>query len=257
MVSGPLEGRVAVVTGGASGIGRAVCERLAREGASVVVIDVDRDGAGEVADGLATETMVAVVDVADSGSVADAFQAVDGRFSRVDIVVNSAGVASVDPVTGETPFDADLPIAITDGQWDRMLAIHLNGTFYCTRAAAHRMCRTGGGAIVNIASVAALSGGGMVHYSSAKAGILGFTRAVAQQVGPFGVRVNAVCPGLVDTPMTRAVTSEAKEHVIARTPLRRAGEPDDIAKTVFWLASDESEFVTGQWISPNGGLLMQ
>jgi 3-oxoacyl-[acyl-carrier protein] reductase len=110
---------------------------------------------------------------------------------------------------------------------------------------------------VNIASVAALSGGGMVHYSAAKAGILGFTRAVAQQVGPFGVRVNAVCPGLVDTPMTRAVTSQAKEHVIARTPLRRTGEPEDIASAVSWLVSDDSGFVTGQWLSPNGGLLMQ
>ena len=119
------------------------------------------------------------------------------------------------------------------------------------------MCSNGGGSVVNIASVAGLSGGGMVHYSAAKAGILGFTRSVAQQAGPFGVRVNAVCPGLIDTPMTRAVTSQAKEHVIARTPLRRSGEPEDIANAVLWLASDESTFITGQWLSPNGGLLMQ
>ena len=119
------------------------------------------------------------------------------------------------------------------------------------------MCSTGGGSVVNIASVAGLSGGGMLHYSAAKAGILGFTRSVAQQAGPFGVRVNAVCPGLIDTPMTRAVTSQAKEHVIARTPLRRSGEPEDVANAVLWLASDESGFVTGQWISPNGGILMQ
>lgn len=257
MGEGALQGRVAVVTGGGSGIGRSICERFSQEGARVAVLDVDADHAGEVAAALAGNAMVAAADVADSRSVTDAFHAVDDRFGRVDVLVNCAGVASVDPAAGETPFDPALPIAITDGQWARMLAIHLNGTFYCTRAAVHRMCSTGGGSVVNIASVAGLSGGGMVHYSAAKAGILGFTRSVAQQAGPFGVRVNAVCPGLIDTPMTRAVTSQAKEHVIARTPLRRSGEPEDIANAVLWLVSDESTFITGQWLSPNGGLLMQ
>jgi 3-oxoacyl-[acyl-carrier protein] reductase len=138
-----------------------------------------------------------------------------------------------------------------------MLGIHLSGTFYCTRAAMHRMCRDGGGAIVNMGSVAALAGGGIVHYSAAKAGILGFTRAVAQQVGRYGIRVNAVCPGHIDTPMTREISSEARERVVARTPVGRAGQPEDIANAVFWLASDESSFMTGQWLSPNGGLLMQ
>jgi 3-oxoacyl-[acyl-carrier protein] reductase len=253
----PLQGRVAVVTGGASGIGRAICERFAREGARLAVFDIDADRAREVAEQLPGEAVVVTTDVADATSVADAFDAVDDRFGRVDILVNDAGVASVPPGDDEAPFDADLPLAITNGQWDRMLAIHLSGTFYCTRAAVHRMCGEGGGAVVNMGSVAALAGGGIVHYSAAKAGILGFTRAVAQQVGPFGIRVNAVCPGHIDTPMTRAISSEGRDRVIARTPVRRVGEPDDIANAVFWLVSDESSFVTGQWISPNGGLLMQ
>jgi 3-oxoacyl-[acyl-carrier protein] reductase len=223
----------------------------------VAVFDVDGDRAREVAKGLATDAVAVVTDVADSTSVADAFGVVDDHFGRVDILVNNAGVAFVPPGDDETPFDADLPIAITDGQWDRMLGIHLSGTFYCTRSAVHRMCRDGGGAVVNMGSVAALAGGGIIHYSAAKAGILGFTRAVAQQVGPFGVRVNAVCPGHVDTPMTRAISSQAREQVVTRTPLRRTGEPEDIANAVFWLVSDESAFITGQWLSPNGGLLMQ
>jgi 3-oxoacyl-[acyl-carrier protein] reductase len=257
MREGALQGRVAVVTGGASGIGRSICERFSREGAHVAVLDVDAGRAGAIAGALAGDAMIASVDVADPLAVTNAFEAVDDRFGRVDVLVNCAGVAAVDPAPGEAPLDPALPIAVTDGQWARMLAVHLNGTFYCTRAAVRRMCGTGGGSVVNIASVAGLSGGGMVHYSAAKAGILGFTRSVAQQAGPFGVRVNAVCPGLVDTPMTRAVTSQAKEHVIARTPLRRSGEPEDIANAVLWLASDESSFMTGQWLSPNGGLLMQ
>jgi 3-oxoacyl-[acyl-carrier protein] reductase len=256
-VSGPLHGKVAVVTGGASGIGRAVCERFALEGASVVVVDIDADRAAEVARALPTATAAAVADVADSASVAAAFDAIDEHFGRVDILVNNAGVASVPPTDDETPFDADLPIAITDGQWDRMLGIHLSGTFYCTRAAVHRMCRSGGGAIVNMGSVAALSGGGIIDYSAAKAGILGFTRAVATQVGRFGIRVNAVCPGHIDTPMTRAISSESRDRVVARTPVGRVGEPEDIANAVFWLVSDESSFLTGQWLSPNGGILMQ
>jgi 3-oxoacyl-[acyl-carrier protein] reductase len=248
---------VAIVTGGASGIGRSICERFAVEGAHVAVFDVDGDRARDVAKGLATHALAVATDVADSTAVADAFDVVDNRLGRVDILVNNAGVAFVPPGEDEEPFDSDLPLAISDRQWDRMLGVHLSGTFYCTRSAVHRMCRDGGGAVVNMGSVAALAGGGIVHYSAAKAGILGFTRAVAQQVGPFGVRVNAVCPGHVDTPMTRAISSEARDQVVTRTPLRRVGEPEDIANAVFWLASDESAFMTGQWLSPNGGLLMQ
>ena len=133
MQESALDGRVAIVTGGASGIGRSICERFALEGAQVVIVDVDGDRAREVAAALGGDAMVAAADVADSTSVTDAFHAVDDRFGRVDVLVNCAGVASVDPTVGETPFDPALPIAITDGQWARMLAIHLNGTFYCTR----------------------------------------------------------------------------------------------------------------------------
>jgi 3-oxoacyl-[acyl-carrier protein] reductase len=255
-----LTGRVAVVTGAGSGIGRAIARRCAREGATVFVADIDAAGAGATVDeiGRAGGTANAVeCDVAEPAGVAALFDVVDERAGRVDVLVNNAGIAYAPPAPGEVPFPDDLPIAITDGQWHRMIGVHLYGTFACTRAAVHRMVRAGTtGSIVNISSVSGMQGGGSLHYSAAKTGILGFTRAVAHQVGPHGIRVNAVCPGLIDTPLTRAGTSARTDAVIARTPLRRMGEPDDIASAVLWLASDESSFVTGQWLSPNGGLMM-
>ena len=255
-----IAGRVAVVTGAGSGIGRAIACRFASEEATVFVADIDAAGASATVDEIVSaggDAHPVDCDVADPASVTALFEAADARAGRVDVLVNNAGVALTPLAPGEQPFPADLPVGITDGQWDRMLRVHLYGTFSCTRAAVHRMAATGGGSIVNMASVAAMAGGGQLHYSAAKAGILGFTRAVAHQVGPHGIRVNAVCPGRIDTPMTKGATSANQEAVVARTPLRRIGQPDDVANAVLWLASDESSFVTGQWISPNGGILMQ
>jgi 3-oxoacyl-[acyl-carrier protein] reductase len=257
---GALDGRVAIVTGAGSGIGHAIALRFAHEGATVFVVDIDAAGAGATVDeiGRAGGTANAVeCDVAEPASVSALFDLVDERSGRVDVLVNNAGIASAPLGPGEEPFPSDLPIAITDGQWDRMIRVHLYGTFACTRAAVHRMVRAGRpGSIINISSVSGMQGGGSLHYSAAKTGVLGFTRAVAHQVGPHGIRVNAVSPGLIDTRLARARGSAASDAVIARTPLRRMGEPDDIANAVLWLASDESSFVTGQWLSPNGGLMM-
>ena len=145
---------------------------------------------------------------------------------------------------------------MTDESWHRMIGVHLNGTFFCTRSALLLMRE--GGAIVNLSSVAALQGLETVpHYSAAKAGILGFTRAVAKEVASRGIRVNAICPGFIDTPMTAPMSPLMKRMTIGRTPLGRIGVPDDIAATALFLVSDESTFFTGQWLSPNGGLLMQ
>jgi 3-oxoacyl-[acyl-carrier protein] reductase len=257
---GALAGRVAIVTGAGSGIGRAIAGRFAREGATVFVVDIDAAGAGVTVDeiGRAGGTANAVeCDVADPANVGALFELVDERAGRVDVMVNNAGIASAPLAPGEEPFAPDLPIAITDGQWNRMIGVHLYGTFACTRATVHRMVRAGRpGSIINISSVSGMQGGGSLHYSAAKTGILGFTRAVAHQVGPYGIRVNAVCPGLIDTQLARARGSAAGEAVVARTPLRRMGAPADVANAVLWLASDESSFVTGQWLSPNGGLMM-
>jgi len=151
---------------------------------------------------------------------------------------------------GQTHFDVTQNLS--DESWRRMLAVHVDGTFYCTREALKLMSRKNRGAIVNLSSVAALTGLEVVpHYSAAKGAILSFTRAVAKDVASRGIRVNAICPGYIDTPMTERMSA-----VIARTPLRRTGEPHEVAATALFLASDDSSFFTGQWLSPNGGLFV-
>jgi 3-oxoacyl-[acyl-carrier protein] reductase len=244
-----LRDRRALVTGGGSGIGRGIARLFAEEGARVAVNDLSEKAARETVEGLpsaAPEGCALKADVGDPAQVRAMFAEVEERFGGLDVLVNNAGIEDGIRTT----------LGVSDEAFERMLRVHLFGTFYCTRAAVALMARARRGAIVNISSVAALMGGGMVHYSAAKAGVLGLTRAVAADVGPLGIRVNAICPGYVATPMTEGLGREHAERAIARTPLRRAGEPRDIASAALYLASDESSFVTGQWLSPNGGMVM-
>jgi 3-oxoacyl-[acyl-carrier protein] reductase len=143
---------------------------------------------------------------------------------------------------------------MSDDAWTRMLAIHLNGAFYCTREAVRRMLPTGAGSIVHMSSVAGLTGLGPAHYATAKAGLLGLTRSLAREVGRRGIRVNAICPGAIDTPMTAGMGENMRKAVIAATPLGRMGTPEEIAALAVFLASDDASFITGQAISPNGGI---
>ncbi|HXU91071.1 MAG TPA: SDR family NAD(P)-dependent oxidoreductase [Methylomirabilota bacterium] len=269
-----LADRVALVTGGGSGIGRAICLLFAREGARVVVNDID---------GAAAEATVKTMgggralpaDVADSAQVKTMFAAVEQEHGRLDILVNNAGIASggltdrpglrdraeariKETLGGQgVTTHLDATEGIDDASWRRMLAVHLDGTFYCTREALRLMKGGGRGAIVNLSSVAALTGLATVpHYSAAKGGILAFTRAVAQDVASRGIRVNAICPGYIDTPMTAPASPLMKAVTLGRTPLGRFGEPEEIAQTALFLASDDSAFFTGQWLSPNGGLFI-
>ncbi len=143
---------------------------------------------------------------------------------------------------------------MTDEAWHRMIAVHLNGTFFCTREALRLMSRRDQGAIINMSSVAAWGIESVPHYSAAKAGILGFTRALAREVGSRKIRVNAICPGYIDTPMTQPMSDLMRKAVVGRTPLGRYADPSEVAQTALFLASDDSSFFTGQWLSPNGGL---
>jgi 3-oxoacyl-[acyl-carrier protein] reductase len=155
----------------------------------------------------------------------------------------------------ETQTHWDVTVTMTDEIWHRMIRVHLDGTFYCTRGALKLMNRQESGSIINISSTAALSGlADAPHYSAAKAGVLGFTKAVAREVGSRNIRVNALCPGFIDTPMTAQISPEVKKDLLTRIPLGRWGTPDDIAATALFLASDDSSYITGQYISPNGGL---
>jgi 3-oxoacyl-[acyl-carrier protein] reductase len=272
-----LADRVALVTGGGSGIGRAISLLFAEEGARVVVNDVHLDAARATIDAMGTRgegSRAIRADVADSAQVKAMFAEVERDFPGLDILVNNAGIAETTPTEREgltakaqtrlmemmsgqgVQTHWDITLQMTDEAWARMLAVHLNGTFYCTREALRLMSRRNRGAIVNLSSVAAWGLETVPHYSAAKGGILAFTRSVAREVGSRGIRVNAICPGYIDTPMTAGMPPMLRAAVLARTPLGRTAEPREVALTALFLASDDGAFYTGQWLSPNGGLLM-
>jgi 3-oxoacyl-[acyl-carrier protein] reductase len=270
-----LEGRIALVTGAGSGIGRAIAQRFAEEGARVVVNDVNADAARETVASLAGgRGRTAVADVADSAQVRAMFGEIERADGGLDVLVNNAGIATTGGERGELTRKAetrlgetlagqplqthwDITLSMTDDAWRRMIAVHLDGTFFCTREALRLMSRRNRGVIINMSSVAALMGLDSVpHYSAAKGGILAFTRAVAREVASRNIRVNAICPGYIDTPMTAPMSPLIRAAVLSQIPLRRNGEPADVAATALFLASDDSAYFTGQWLSPNGGLFI-
>jgi 3-oxoacyl-[acyl-carrier protein] reductase len=270
-----LKDKVALVTGGGSGLGRAICERFAEEGARVVVNDLRAETAEATAKALGAGARAIAADVADSKAVAAMFATLEHEFGRLDVLVNNAGIATgpgddrealqqkgeariMEMITGQgVQTHWDVTQNMSDEAWHRVIAVHLNGTFYCTREALKIMSRQNSGAIVNLSSVAALMGLDTVpHYSAAKGGILALTRAVAREVASRNIRVNAICPGYIDTPMTAGISDLTRKAVLSRTPMGRVGEPREVAATALFLASDESSFFTGQWLSPNGGLFI-
>ena len=272
-----LADRVALVTGGGSGIGRAIALLFAEEGAKVVVNDVRRASAEATLEAMgAAQSRARAVeaDVADSGQVRAMFGEIDREMGGLDILVNNAGIASTSPgdrdklgALAETRIREmlsgtgvqthwDVTMEMTDEAWTRMLAVHLNGTFFCTREALRLMSRRNRGVIVNMSSVAAWGLESVPHYSAAKGGILAFTRAVAREVASRNIRVNAICPGYIDTPMTAPVSLLVRAAALSRTPLNRMGEAREVAQTALFLASDDSGFYTGQWLSPNGGYMI-
>src|SRR5262249_36437592 len=237
-----LDGRVALVTGAGSGIGRAIAQLFAEEGARVIVNDVSLDTAKVTSDSLgvcAAACRAIRADVADSGQVKAMFAEVERDFATLDVLVNNAGIAGTDAgeqaklrakgaarmqemMSGQAiQTHWDVTQEMTDEAWMRMLAVHLNGTFFCTREALKLMSRRNRGAIVNLSSVAAWGLETVPHYSAAKGGILAFTRAVAREVGSRGIRVNAICPGYIDTPMTASISPLLRAALTARTPLNR------------------------------------
>ena len=272
-----LKDRIALVTGGGSGLGRAISLLFAEEGAHVVVNELRLEAAEQTvasmkgpAGGRAIQA-----DVSDSAQVKAMFATIERELGALDILVNNAGIAFgpgddraevnrkseaivMELLSGQgAQTHLDITQNLSDESWRRMLAVHLDGTFFCTREALRLMSRENRGAIVNLSSVAALTGLEVVpHYSAAKGAILAFTRAVARDVASRGIRVNAICPGYIDTPMTERMSALIRAAVIARTPLRRTGEPHEVAATALFLASDDSSFFTGQWLSPNGGLFI-
>ena len=245
-----LRDRVALVTGGARGIGLACATELSRAGAVVIIVDrLAREAETAASAIIAAGGKAAAVtaDLAQTRHIPRLVHEAVGRYGRIDILVNNAGVLN------RTPTEE-----LTEEQWDRLMAINLKAVFFLTQAVLPVMVRQGSGAIVSLASLAARVGGiaAGVDYATSKAGVVGLTRTLARQYGPKGIRVNAVAPGVIMTEMTRPWPEEVRQDFVARTPLRRLGTPEDVARVVAFLAGPDSGFITGATIDVNGGLHM-
>lgn len=243
-----LDGQTAVVTGGAQGIGFAIAQRLIAEGARVVIGDINEQTAkGAVAEmGGPSVARYAVCDVRDAAQVEAMLDLAEREFGPVDVMVNNAGLTR----------DATMR-KMSEQDFDDVISVHLKGTWNGTRAAAGRMRERGSGAIVNLSSISGKVGFvGQTNYSAAKAGIVGLTKAAAKEVAHAGVRVNAVQPGLIRTAMTEAMPQRIWDQKMSEIPMGRAGEPDEVAKVVLFLASDLSSYMTGTVLEITGGRLM-
>jgi NAD(P)-dependent dehydrogenase (short-subunit alcohol dehydrogenase family) len=242
--------RCAVVTGAASGMGRAIAERLASLEHRVALLDLDGDAAARAAEELqqsGARVIASRVDVSDRAAVDEAIAKVRSEFGPVEILVTSAGIDEFASFTDITP-----------DTWERMLAVNLTGTFHCVQSVIPDMLAAGWGRIVTISSSSAQSGAArMAHYVASKGGVIGLTKALAVEYAPSGITVNTIPPGFIDTPMCRKAEARGDlpsiEAVAARTPVRRAGTPDDIAAACVFLCSDEAGYITGQAINVNGG----
>jgi len=244
---GLLEGRISLVTGASRGIGRAIAQAFAAEGAFVVLAARDAaklaEAVGEIqAKGGKAEALA--LDVADRASVEAGVAQVVAAHGRVDHLVNNAGVTR-----------DNLLLRMKDEEWRQVLDTNLTGAFLCTQAVLKPMLKQRSGRIVTITSVVGLGGNaGQANYAASKAGVIGFTKSVAREVASRGITANAIAPGFIETDMTRAIAGGAQEEWAAKIPLRRLGTPEDVASAVAFLASDEAAYITGQVIAVNGGM---
>ena len=241
-----LQNHVALVTGAANGIGQAIALRLLADGARVALTDVDAAGVQALAAACPGQAIGLPLDVANPDSVDAAFRAVEAAWGPVTLLVNNAGHAH------QAPFEA-IPLEA----FDRMLQVHLRGTFICTQRAIQPMLAAGHGVVVNVASQLGQIGGvELVHYSAAKAGIIGLTKALAREVSARGVRVNAVAPGPINTALVRALSADWRAEKMKSLPLGSFGEPEEVAATVAFLASPDARLYVGQTLGPNSGDVM-
>lgn len=246
---GQFDGKVAVVTGAARGIGRSIAERLAREGADIVICDLQAEWLAETAgaiQALGRKALPVAVNVGNGESVTACIAEAIKVFGKIDIMVNNAGITK-----------DGLLVRMSDEDWDAVLQVNLKGTFLFTRAVAKLMMKQRSGAIVNIASVIGLIGNaGQCNYAASKAGVIALTKSTAKELAARGVRVNAIAPGFISSKMTDALSQEVRDQMLKAIPMARFGEPEDIAKAVAFLASEEAGYVTGQVLSVNGGMVM-
>jgi len=244
----PLQGRVALVTGAARGVGACIARHFVERGSFVWITDVDVDAARTFAAELGTSAAAMALDVRDRAAVRAAVERIERERGGLDVLVNNAGLLA------NGAFDA------TAGEaWDNLVAVNLTGVYNCMQAAVPAMRRRGKGSIINIASVSHEKGGGAfgnVWYGATKAGVVAMTKGLGRELGPYAIRVNAIAPAVVATDMVRSLlTDEVRERIVARIPLGRLAEPDDVARLAVFLASDASSFITGETIAVDGGFL--
>lgn len=246
-----VTGKVALVTGSGRGIGKAIALALAERGADIVINDLDMDNAAHTVEeikALGRRAIAIKADVSSEVEVEEMVKECMNQFGRIDILVNNAGLISTKLLQETTVQD-----------WDRIMNINLKGVFLCTKAVYPYMMDQKSGKIINIASVAGKRGGGLFGksaYSASKGGVISFTKAVAREAGEFGINVNAVTPGFTDTEMVTGMSQDQRESVVNSIPMRRAGKPEDIAKAVCFLASSDSDYISGEIMDVDGGIMM-
>jgi 3-oxoacyl-[acyl-carrier protein] reductase len=250
MGSNKLSERVAIVTGSAQGIGYSIALALSRQGAKVIITDIDENLAKKSADDISkitgNETLAIKTNVSDYTEVEKLIKYTLDKFSKIDILINNAGINR-----------DNLLIRMSEEEWDSVLDVNLKGVFNCTKAVSKVMIRQRTGRIVNIASIVGLMGNpGQVNYSASKGGVIALTKSCARELASRGILVNAVAPGFIKTRMTDGLNEEKKKKLFELIPLSRLGEPDDIANAVVFLCSDDASYITGQVISVNGGMYM-
>jgi len=244
-----LAGKVALVTGAAQGIGKAVALLLARNGADIIVSDINLEKAEETAKEIQTLGRKAIamkVDVANLDQVERMVETILQQLGQIDILVNNAGITR-----------DKLILRMTEEDWDAVLNINLKGTFNCTKAVVRHMSKQKSGKIVSIASVVGEMGNaGQANYAASKAGVIGFTKTIAREFASRGINVNAIAPGYIETPMTDVLPAKVKEELKRLIPVERLGKPEDVAEAVLFLVSEASSYITGQVLNVNGGIYM-
>lgn len=241
-----LEGKTALVTGASRGIGKAIAEQLVSQGATVIGTATSQGGADNISAYLADNGKGFALNVTDSDSISALFEAIKTEFGQIDILVNNAGITR-----------DNLMMRMKEDEWDDIISTNLNSLFKISKAVMRPMMKNRNGRIINIGSVVGSMGNaGQVNYATSKAGLLGFTKSLAKEVASRGITVNAIAPGFIDTDMTKALNEEQRNAISSQVPANRLGEPEEIAATVGFLASDAAAYINGETIHVNGGMYM-
>jgi 3-oxoacyl-[acyl-carrier protein] reductase len=247
--------KVALITGGAAGIGKATAKRFLEEGARVIICDVDQNAGEIVVEQLGGKLSFDVIDVADRKAVQNWVEGIIAKFGRIDILVNNAGVLRDNQLVRVK--DGELVKQMPEADFDLVIAVNLKGVFNCTQAVAPYMIKQGEGVILNATSIVGLDGNfGQTNYVATKAGVVGMTKVWARELGRYNIRVNAVAPGFILTEMVKQMPEKILEGMVARTPMRRMGQPEDIANAYVFLSSDEASFISGTTLRVDGAIVV-